>query len=199
MPYGPQLPGLHLDPRQGAVHGCSSSSRGCGGPWPPHRQRAGTGAQEGPQHDRHTALGPGGSGHMHAPSPTPACAPGPGNSLPGGWQGQDQLQGARSYLPRFASLPVWWAALALSSQWGGGWGGPPRWSRGDRDRDGMGIGAKGLGAGVHAPGGQERVILPREGKSCPCLLLPHRARAAGGPGGRKVGAAREGCPPQQRG
>lgn len=33
------------------------------------------------------------------------------------------------------------------------------------------MGARGLGAGVCAPGRQEGVSLPGEGKSCPCLLL----------------------------
>lgn len=37
MPCGPQVPGWHLDPRQGAVHGCSGCSRGCEGPWQPYR------------------------------------------------------------------------------------------------------------------------------------------------------------------
>lgn len=128
---------------------------------------------------------------MCTPSPAPTRTPSPGNSLPGGWLGQDGPQGACLYLPRFASLLARWAALALSSQWGKE--GRPGWSGGDRDRDGMG--AKGLGAEVHAPGGQEGVTLPGEGRSCPCLLLSHRAWAAGGLGRGTVGAAQEGCHP----
>lgn len=116
VPHGPQLPGQHPDPGQGAVHGHSGCPRGCGGPW----QRAG--AWEGPWHTRLTAPGPGALGCVCTPSPAPTLTPSPSSSLPGGWLGQDQPRGACLYLPRAASPPTWRAALALSSQWGDGGG-----------------------------------------------------------------------------
>lgn len=189
MPHGPRLPGWHLDPGQGAVHGCSGCSRGCGGPWQPQRQCAGMGTQARPWHDRHTALGPGALGRVCTPSPAPTYAASPGNSLPGGWLGQDQPQGTCSYLPRFASLLARWAALALSSQWGGG--GLQDGAGGNRD-GGKGPRCRGpcsrwAGRG-HSPAGRQVLPLPASLR---------RAWAAGGLGGGTGEAAQERCPPSR--
>lgn len=129
MPHGPQVPGWHLNPEQGAVHGCSSCSRGCGRPWQPQGQHAGMGAQEGPWRDRHVAPGLGALRDERTPSPAHTRTPSPGNSLPAGWLGKDRPWGAHSYLPCFAPLMTWWPAPSLSSQWGKGRASEMEWGR----------------------------------------------------------------------
>lgn len=74
-------------------------------------------------------------------------------------------------VPCFASLPPSWAV-------GGLW-----------DGLGTGMGTKGLGAGGHAPGGQEGVALPRKVQSCPSACFS--------PTGIGVLEAQGGCTPQQ--